>query len=442
MNRSLNIGIVLVFFFQVFIAANFGLAHDEAYYWLFSRNLSWGYFDHPPFVAAVIAAFSWLPHHELSVRIGFILLQAGTLFFLFRMLDKRAWSTALLLLFSFPLASYSGLLALPDMPLLFMTSVYFYFLREFLSGKKSSVPALGIAIALLLYAKYHGILLIFFTMLAIPRIVLRKEFWMIAAIALVLFAPHIWWQKEHDFATLRYHFLERPSSSFSFQRILDYVGTQLALTGLFCGPILWYLLAKRKPANEFERVLLFVSWGLLVFFLISTFSKKVEANWTISLAVPLILLFADADIWKKNWAKGVLLTSFAIVLLARVVFLFPLLPLKRVAEFHGWKTWAVSVAESCSGKDLVANSYQIASKLSFYLNREITSLNYRSRKNQFDFWPRNLQGEVCYITDKSVFSGKPTLTPEKKSLKIVTDFSWGELQAMKLDELRRKKDKP
>ena len=174
MTKSLKLGIASIFLFQLFVAAGFGLSHDEAYYWLFSRHLDVGYFDHPPFVAAVIALFSFLPHHEISVRVGFVLLQAGTLFLLLRMIDRRHWKNTVLLFFAFPLASYTGLLALPDMPLLFMTAAYFYFLRDFLSGKKSAVFTLGVVIALLLYAKYHGILLVFFTILAVPRIVLKK----------------------------------------------------------------------------------------------------------------------------------------------------------------------------------------------------------------------------------------------------------------------------
>ncbi len=30
------------------------LMDDEAYYWVYSRHLDWGYFDHPPMVALLI----------------------------------------------------------------------------------------------------------------------------------------------------------------------------------------------------------------------------------------------------------------------------------------------------------------------------------------------------------------------------------------------------
>src|SRR5690606_31571787 len=120
MTKSLKLSLRALFLSQLLIAANFELAHDEAYYWLYSTNLAWRYFDHPPFVGWVIKAFSFLGHNELAVRIGFIILQFATVLILIG-LGCSPW-IASLLYFSFPLASFTGLLALPDIPLLFMAS--------------------------------------------------------------------------------------------------------------------------------------------------------------------------------------------------------------------------------------------------------------------------------------------------------------------------------
>jgi hypothetical protein len=45
------------------------LAHDEAYYWMYSRNLAWGYFDHPPFIAILIKLGYALIPEEIGVRL-------------------------------------------------------------------------------------------------------------------------------------------------------------------------------------------------------------------------------------------------------------------------------------------------------------------------------------------------------------------------------------
>ncbi|HLT22096.1 MAG TPA: glycosyltransferase family 39 protein [Bacteriovoracaceae bacterium] len=425
--------ISLVALLQLIVIGTVGLAHDEAYYWLYSLDLSWGYFDHPPFVAWIIKLFSFLPHHEFSLRIGFVLLQFLGLGALLQVIDRKDWIRASLLYFSFPLVSFASLFALPDLPLVFMSALFIWVLHEYLK-KETLIKAmtLGLVIALLCYAKYHGILLVFFTVLALPRLALKKEFYVAAIVAIICLIPHLLWQIDHDFSTFRYHFLERPKASFSFPRSLEFVGLQIVLAGVFAGFIVWWEAVRAAPSN-FNRVLKFISFGSVLFFLISSFSKRVEANWTIYLAVSLIPLVASSEIWNKVWAKRVLIVSFVLVLVLRLIFFFPSIAPKRINEFKGWKEWALEVEGICQELPVVANTYQVASKLSFYLNKKVHSLNYRSRKNQFDYYgfERNYpEGPVCYLTDKD-FTGEEILTPEKKRLKVVKDFSMAELLVKK-----------
>lgn len=434
MTKKFSLLLLLVATFQLIMIGSIGLAHDEAYYWLYSLDLSWGYFDHPPFVAWVIKLFSFLPHHEFSLRIGFVVLQFLALAALLKVIDRKVWVTAALLYFSFPLVSYASMFALPDLPLVFMAALYIWSLHEYLKANTLfHALRLGVIIALLCYAKYHGILLVFFTVLALPRLMLRKEFYVVAAVAIIGLLPHLWWQVDHDFSTFRYHFLERPKSSFSLGRTLEFVGLQIILAGVLAGPLVWWQ-ALKAPQNDFNRVLKFISFGSVIFFVISSFSKKIEANWTIYLAVSLIPLVASSPWWQKSKVRVLLIISFILVLVLRLIFFFPDYAPKRINEFYGWDHWAHEVEERCGEKAIVANSYQIASKLSFYLNKKIHSLNYRSRKNQFDYygWEKNYgPGPVCYLTDKSEFGGAQLLTPEKKMVKMVKDFSLTELLAKK-----------
>lgn len=444
MTKNLKLSLLFLFLFQLLVAANFDLAHDEAYYWLFSKNLDWGYFDHPPFMAVIVRIFSFLPHTELSVRLGFIGLQFGTLFILLKLIEKQKWALVVMLFFAFPLASLTGLLAIPDMPLLFMTACYCYFLKEYL--EKLDVPSalkLGVTISLLLYAKYHGILLVFFTVVVNPRLILRKEFYLVMFVSIVLFLPHAFWQYEHQFATLRYHFLERPAAKFSFSRSLEFIGLQVVLAGVLIGPIVWWITAKFKSLNSFERSLKAMSFGIVVFFLISSFTKRIEANWTIYLAIPLILISAQSDIWNKRIPVMLLAFSFFIVMISRILFLIPYewSSIARIQEFQGWRKWTLKVQEACGSRPIMANTYQVASKLSYYLNQNIPALNLYSRKNQFDYW--NFQKDIkdqdiCYLTDKIEFPGKAVFTPDGKELKAVTNLSLATL--LDLKEQRRIRD--
>ena len=428
MTKILNLSLLGILLIHIWIAGQFELSHDEAYYWLYSQHLDWGYFDHPPVVGLIIKCFSFLPRSEVSVRLGFILLQIASCLLLLELIPKSKRNLGLILFFAFPLASFSGLLALPDLPLLFMTTLYCFLLKRYLDKNDwISILGLGLTIPLLLYSKYHGILVVVFTILAVPKILLKKDFYLITVISVLCFLPHVLWQFDHDFSTLRYHFIERPKVDFSFIRLLEYTGTQIFLAGLLVGPLVWWTIVKNKAQNDFERALKFICIGTFGFFFLSTFSKKFEANWTIFLTTPLIILGLQSTQWDKKWAKNLLVFSFILIFVARFLFIFDpsLVKIKRLSEFHGWKNWAKTIDTQCS-EPILANTYQMASKLSFYLEKPVHALNLGSRKNQFDYWTPAadyyLTPKVCYITDKKQFEGEIVLTPDGKNLKLVRGF--------------------
>jgi hypothetical protein len=220
------------------------------------------------------------------------------------------------------------------------------------------------------------------------------------------------------------------------KRLLEYSLVQVGLVGVFVGPLVCWIAIRFRPLTDFDRVLKWVFFGVIIFFFVSTFSKKFEANWTIFLAVPIIVMVASSNYWSLKWVKVLLILSFCLIFPARLLLIIP--PVKsmpRLNEFHGWQKWAENVQKMC-GKDrkLLANNYQLASKLSFYLDENIHALNFHSRKNQFDYWtvdPLYSLQEVCYLTDKQEFAGLEIQSPEGKQLRFVTGFSLDNLNRMK-----------
>ena len=65
------------------------LLDDEAYYWVYSKFLDWGYFDHPPMVALLIKMGYSIFHNELGVRLFFLLLNVLSLFLIERLIEKK-----------------------------------------------------------------------------------------------------------------------------------------------------------------------------------------------------------------------------------------------------------------------------------------------------------------------------------------------------------------
>src|SRR5690606_21610218 len=64
------------------------LHSDEAYYWVYSRFLDWGYFDHPPMVAVFIRLGDALLHNELGLRL-LTIITSGLSFHFLWLIVKR-----------------------------------------------------------------------------------------------------------------------------------------------------------------------------------------------------------------------------------------------------------------------------------------------------------------------------------------------------------------
>jgi 4-amino-4-deoxy-L-arabinose transferase-like glycosyltransferase len=69
-------------FLNIISAYNTGLTNDEAYYWVFSKHLDWGFLDHPPMVAVLIWLGQIFFDNNLGVRFFNILLNIGSLYLL------------------------------------------------------------------------------------------------------------------------------------------------------------------------------------------------------------------------------------------------------------------------------------------------------------------------------------------------------------------------
>src|SRR3569833_264703 len=63
---------------------------DEAYYWLYSRYLDWGYFDHPPMVALFIRIGDSIIHSELGLRLFTVITSSASIWLLWLTLKQYA----------------------------------------------------------------------------------------------------------------------------------------------------------------------------------------------------------------------------------------------------------------------------------------------------------------------------------------------------------------
>lgn len=392
------------------------LQDDEAYYWVYSKFLSLGYFDHPPMIALLVKMGYAIFPNELGVRLFPLLLNVLSLVIIEKLLSKKNPVLFYVIALSIAVIQVTGFAAVPDIPLIFFTALFFLCYKKFVTRSSlTNTLLLGISIALLFYSKYHAVLIVFFTLLSNIKLFTKYQTYLAGIIAILLFAPHLWWQYQHDWVSFRYHLFESNVNAYKFSFTGDYIVGQLLLPGPIAGFILLPAAFLYKPTNETEKALRYTMIGIYAFFLLSSFRGKVEANWTSPVLVSLMVLsyqFLNEQVrWQKFLYKLLPLTM-ALVLFARIAMLVDVIPVKEIqTRYHAWKEWPQQMKEKTKELPFVfSNSYQRASKYWFYSGQTTYSQNwYRERKNNYNFWPieDSLLGKPVYFLDKYRLSRFP-----------------------------------
>ncbi len=384
------------------------LQDDEAYYWVFSKFLSWGYFDHPPLTALAVKGGYALLQNELGVRLIFVLVNLFTLISIEKLTGKNNRGLFYTIALSLTVFQLAGFMASPDALLIFFTAIFFLQYRNFCKTRSWQDSILfGVIIALLCYSKYQAALVILFTLLSRPQLFKTYHIYLSGIVALLLFTPHLLWQYNHHWISFRYHLFESNVNPYKFSYTLEYIAGQLLLAGPVAGFILFPAAFLYRVKNETEKAMQFCLWGILIFFLLSSFRGKVEANWTSPALIPIFVLsyhFLGEKAKRQQWLRRLLPISILFIGLARCAMVADFLPVRYIRQhFHAWKEWPREMKKITGGLPVVfSNSYQRASKYWFYTGQTCYSQNlYKQRMNNFNIWPveDSLLGKPVYFLD-------------------------------------------
>ena len=387
------------------------LIFDESYYWYYAQNLDWGYFDHPPMVAFLIKLSSFLFNGELGVRLMTCFLGVGTVSILWLIVENEKKNKYIihffLLLFSLPLLNVYGFLTLPDTPLLFFTALFLYVYKKFL--KKTTIITtilLGVTMAALMYSKYHAVLVILFVLLSNVKLLKNKNAWLAVFVSLLFYSPHFIWLYQNDFVTIKYHLFERPNQAYSFEGFtLGYLLNLVVVFGLLF-PFAYWALFKKKVTSSFDRSLLFLSYGVILFFLFSSFQRRTQAQWVIVLCIPMAILAYEylLDYTKsRKWMYWLGITSFVLLIYGRIGLAYaPFFPVTY--ETHGNKKWVNTIKSEVGDIPVIfENSYRQSPMYQFYSDGNTSfSLNnifYRQNQYTIDSSETKVQGKrIAYIS--------------------------------------------
>lgn len=376
-------------------AAFTGLDPDEAYYWMYSRQLDWGYFDHPPAIAVLIKLGYALIPNELGVRLGAIVLQTLSFYIIWLILGKpkgksKIW-TLIALLAAMPMLEVYGFIATPDAPLLFFSVLFFWLYQRFLA-KDSWINTLllGVCMAALLYSKYHGVILIFFTLLSNLKLLLKPKFYIASIFGALLFVPHLYWQFSHDFPSFRYHLVGR-DDPYELKHTITYIVNQLVIFNPFIFPMIVLAMIRKPITDRLERAFYFIIFGFWIFFLYTTSKGHVEPQWTNILSIPFVILtwrysVQDANFIFDKWLKRLAFGSLLLLLAARLALVEGNI-FNIKSNFHR-SAWIAELQAKTQGLPVVfQNSYRDPSLFAFYTgNQAFTFTDANYRKNQYDIW--------------------------------------------------------
>jgi hypothetical protein len=411
------------------------LAHDEAYYWMYARKLAIGYYDHPPMIALMIRMGGLLLHGEIGVRLLVVVMSAASIPLLYSLCEKKDFPLFVFLFTACTVFQVYGFIAVPDAPLLFFTILFFVAYKKYLlRDSLTNAVILAVVIAMLLYSKYHGILVVFFTVASNLKLWKQKTFYLIIVLTALFYFPHILWQIQNDYPSYQYHVLNKSQTSYNVADSFEFMGATVLVAGPLTGILMLIALWKNRSKDLFRRSLKFTFWGFVIFFFVSTFNSAIEANWMAASVVPLFVPsheYISENVTLRKWAVRLSLISlvlFSFFRLNLMTDMVPALGSKPLPEFFGWKKWAEEIEKHADGCPVVImNSYQRASKYSFYTNSEALSLNNMAyRRNQYDSWDiaDSIQGRRIALFrawDESADSLESFETPRGKFMVVYVD---------------------
>jgi 4-amino-4-deoxy-L-arabinose transferase-like glycosyltransferase len=397
---SLVAAILLLALVRVLVAAATGLTEDEAYYRLWSLAPAWGYLDHAPMVAWMIAAGRWIAgDNPLGVRLGgivasvagpFILWRTASLLFGAAIARKAVW-----IALAMPLLAVGGVIVTPDTPSVLFWGLAAWALTELHCSRNANWwLAVGAFAGLGLLSKYSNLffgagILLWLLLIPANRAWFRSwQLWAGGAIAAAIALPMVLWNAQNEWVSFAKQFGrvgagQKLTVAYLAELFGAYVGLAspiIAVLGLIG---LGHVLRSAWRTRDQSSALLASGIApLLAYFLAHALHDRVQPNWVApiyaSLAVCAALALAriePAGGAVFGWlGRSALALGFAMSALLYLHAVFPLVLSPGLkdpsAQTRGWGAMAKEVERlrTANGACWIAtSSYATTGQLAYAL---------------------------------------------------------------------------
>jgi 4-amino-4-deoxy-L-arabinose transferase-like glycosyltransferase len=373
-------------------AALLPLSPDEAYYWIWSRDLQPGYYDHPPMVALWIAAgTALLGDGALGIRLlapiglavaSLAVAGAGNALFPGRRLG--VWAAALLN--AMPVTNAGAVLMTPDTPLFVFWCLGLWAVARLHASRDGRWWwAVGAFAGSALLSKYTAALFGAALVLWLVTEPTARRWWRewrlyaAGALAVLLFMPVVAWNATHDWASFAKQGARAGAGQgISLRYVGELIGGQLALAspvllvictaGAGLAAVSW--IRRRDAAGG---LLAAMTLPAALLFLWQATGSRVQGNWP-AILYPAACIAAATYVAPRWRVPGVAVgLGITLVILVQAIFAPVTLPRAldpTLARLSGWEALAQE-AESARAEAgaafLAAEEYGLAAQLALHL---------------------------------------------------------------------------
>ncbi|WP_345991452.1 glycosyltransferase family 39 protein [Sulfurimonas sp. HSL-1716] len=425
---------LLIIFLAIFSAiynAFLPLHGDEAYYWVWSRHLQAGYYDHPPMIAFMLYLTNFISQNEWGVRLVNVFsmsIAALYIFKLTKMLSDEKTALNALIIFSSVILTHAGyIITTPDSPLILFWSVSMYYTyRALFIGEKKDFILTGLFLGLLMLSKYTAILyiagVVIFMLLKRRDLFLNPYMYLSMAIAALVVSPMLFWNYKHDWISFTFQLHHGSTSSYEIYPHLffDFFGGQFGIFSPVFTAVLFFFLIKDRLYFKDDK-LFFISLSIVVtllFFMYKSLYTRMALNYSapayIAAAVLLAVIISKYEM-KKTFKAG-LIVALIFTILGRIAFLF-FLPYVQERMYGNKEAVELLAKHAKKGDSFYGDHLTIAAYLTYYLpGHPDADLALPSRYSQYDMWRKK-----GYLKDGLVLTRDPEETRLKQVYKDVKE---------------------
>lgn len=406
--NPINVFVIFILLRFYFVVAPFMLPQD-AYYFLYTDNLSLSYFDHPPMISWILYIFRLIFGRNLfAIKIADFCVSVATLFVFYQLAKtfNKDINKSLLIAISSILLTVITLITTPDVPLVLFWCLSVLFLYKAIFEQKILYWILGgIAMGLAFDSKYTAIflqagLILFLLFSKKYRYLLATPLpYLSIILAHIFILPVYIWNANNNWISFAYQSTERAGALSNFNPIL-FLGFFLSQSIMLLPPLyfvsVWQMAKSVKnlfKIDEKEFFLLAFIFPMFAFFTIVSFFYWIKINWLLPVYLLIIILYLDKFSYKLVKYNTDLSIALHILIFVELVF-YPI-QIKSDDTFFGWQNLAVEVQKIKSEHpdDFVFSNdnYKTTAVLRFLMNDKIYAGNIIGQKGfNFTFVDTNL----------------------------------------------------